>query len=178
MFLIEPMDILYFRTMDIALLILGVLLIMIGLAGSFLPIIPGPLTSWFGLLSIQYTSKVDQDWSFLGWTLAIAIFIMLLDYLIPIWGTKAFGGTKAGAIGSTIGLVVGLFFPPFGIIFGPFVGALAGELSKKSSRKVALKAAFGSFLGFLTGVMLKFIVSFIYLLFFVSAAWNGFESWF
>ena len=164
--------------MDIALLILGGLLIMLGMAGSFLPIIPGPLTSWFGLLSLQYTSKVEQDWHFLGWTLVVALIIMVLDYLIPIWGTKAFGGSKAGAIGTTMGLVVGLFFPPFGIIFSPFIGALAGELSKNTNRQIALKAAFGSFLGFLSGVLLKFIVSFIYLLFFASTAWKAFDSWF
>ena len=164
--------------MDIALLILGGLLIMLGMAGSFLPIIPGPLTSWFGLLSLHYTSKVEQDWYLLGWTLAVALIVMALDYLIPIWGTKAFGGTKAGAIGATVGLVVGLFFPPFGIIFGPFIGALAGELSKNADRKTALKAALGSFLGFLSGVLLKFIVSFIYLLFFASTAWKAFDSWF
>ena len=137
--------------MDIALLILGGLLIMLGMAGSFLPIIPGPLTSWFGLLSLHYTTKVEQDWHFLGWTLAVALIVMALDYFIPIWGTKAFGGTKAGAIGATVGLVVG---------------------------KTALKAALGSFLGFLSGVLLKFIVSFIYLLFFASTAWKAFDSWF
>ena len=164
--------------MDIALLILGGLLIMLGMAGSFLPIIPGPLTSWFGLLSLHYTAKVEQDWHFLGWTLAVASIVMALDYFIPMWGTKAFGGTKAGAIGATVGLVVGLFFPPFGIIFGPFIGALAGELSKNADRKTALKAALGSFLGFLSGVLLKFIVSFIYLLFFASTAWKAFDSWF
>ena len=164
--------------MDIGLLILGGLLIMLGMAGSFLPIIPGPLTSWFGLFSLHYTSKVEQDWHFLGWTLVVALIIMVLDYLIPIWGTKAFGGSKAGAVGATVGLVVGLFFPPFGIIFGPFIGALAGELSKNTNRQIALKAAFGSFLGFLSGVLLKFIVSFIYLLFFASTAWKAFDSWF
>ena len=162
--------------MDIALLILGALLIMLGLAGSFLPIIPGPLTSWFGLLSLQYTSKIDQDWGFLGWTLAIALVIMILDYIIPIWGTKAFGGTKAGAIGSTIGLIVGLFIPPFGIILGPFVGAFAGEVSKNPNRQVALKAAFGSFLGFLSGTVLKLIVSLVYMLFFVSTALKEFQG--
>jgi uncharacterized protein YqgC (DUF456 family) len=164
--------------MDIGLLILGGLLIMLGMAGSFLPIIPGPLTSWFGLLSLHYTSKVEQDWHFLGWTLVIALIIMVLDYLIPIWGTKAFGGSKAGTVGATVGLVVGLFFPPFGIIFGPFIGAFAGELSKNTNRQIALKAAFGSFLGFLSGVLLKFIVSFIYLLFFASTGWKAFNSWF
>lgn len=163
--------------MDIMLLCLGALLIMVGLAGSFLPVIPGPLTSWFGLLSLQYTSKIEQDWNFLGWTLAVALFIMLLDYLIPIWGTKAFGGTKAGAIGSTIGLIVGLFFPPFGIILGPFIGAYVGELSKNANQKIAFKAAVGSFLGFLTGVALKLIVTIIYMLFFVSTAWKGFGGW-
>ena len=151
---------------------------MLALAGYFLPIFPGPLTSWFGLLSLHYTSKVEQDWHFLGWTLVVALIIMMLDYLIPIWGTKAFGGSKAGAIGATVGLVVGLFFPPFGIIFGPFIGALAGELSKNTNHQLALKAAFGSFLGFLSGVLLKFIVSFIYLLFFASTAWKAFDSWF
>jgi len=176
--LIVAVNYLYFRIMDLALLILGALLIMLGLAGSFLPVIPGPLTSWFGLLSLHYTSKIAQDWGFLGWTLAIALVIMLLDYIIPIWGTKAFGGTKSGAIGSTIGLVVGLFFPPFGIVLGPFIGAFAGELSKNPNRKIALKAAFGSFLGFLSGMALKLIVSLVYMLFFVSTSWKGFQSWF
>ena len=59
--------------MDIVLLVLGALLIMLGLAGSFLPVIPGPLTSWFGLLSLHNTSKITQDRSFLGWTHAIAL---------------------------------------------------------------------------------------------------------
>ena len=164
--------------MDIALLILGCLLIMLGLAGSFLPIIPGPLTSWLGLLSLQYTTKVEQDWYFLGWTLAIALIVMALDYVIPLLGTKALGGTKAGTIGSTIGMLLGLLFMPFGIIFGPYIGAFAGELSQNSDRKMAFRAALGSFLGFLTGVVLKFIVSFVYLLFFASTALKVYQSWF
>ena len=151
---------------------------MLGLAGSFLPIIPGPLTSWLGLLSLHYTTKVEQDWYFLGWTLVIALIVMALDYVIPLLGTKALGGTKAGTIGSTIGMLLGLLFMPFGIIFGPFIGAFAGELSQNSDRKKALRAAFGSFIGFLTGVMIKFIVSFVYLLFFASTALRVYDNWF
>ncbi len=164
--------------MDIALLALGGILIMIGLAGSFLPVIPGPLTSWFGLLALQSTSVIPQDWTFLGWTLGIALFIMALDYLIPILGTKAMGGTKAGAVGSTIGLILGLFFMPFGIILGPFIGAYVGERSKNPNRKAAFKAAMGSLLGFMTGVVLKFVVSFIYLVFFATDATKAFSSLF
>ncbi len=162
--------------MDMLLLLLGFIFIMLGLAGSFLPIIPGPLTSWLGLLALHYTSVIPQDWHFLGWTLAIALLIMVLDYLIPILGTKALGGTKAGTIGSTIGMLLGLLFMPFGIIFGPFIGAFAGELSQNSNRKKAFRAALGSFIGFLTGVVLKFVVSFIYLLFFAPKAWEVFSS--
>lgn len=152
--------------MDVVLIILGGVLMILGLAGSFLPVLPGPLTSWFGLLALHYTSKGEQSWTFLGWTLAIALFIMALDYIIPILGTKFLGGTKAGVIGSTIGFIVGLFFLPIGIILGPFIGAYVGELSKSPNQKSALKAAFGSLLGFLSGVVLKFVVSVVYLVFF------------
>jgi len=152
--------------MDIVLIILGAVLMIVGLAGSFIPVIPGPLTSWLGLLALHYTSKVEQDWTFLGWTLVIAIFIMVLDYIVPIVGTKFFGGSKAGVIGSTIGLIVGLFFMPIGIILGPFIGAYVGEISQSPNQKSALKAAVGSLLGFLSGVVIKFVVSAVYLVFF------------
>ena len=72
----------------------------------------------------------------------------MLDYIIPAWGTKRFGGSKAGAWGTTIGLIVGILAPiPFGILIGPFVGALIGEIGfNKTKGKQALKAAVGSFL--------------------------------
>ena len=79
--------------MDILFLLVGFLLVVIGVAGSFLPIIPGPLCGWLGLLLIHLTSVVTMDWTFLGITLSVAILIFILDYFIPIWGTKRFGGT-------------------------------------------------------------------------------------
>lgn len=96
------------------------------------------------------------NWWFLGITLAVVIIVSVLDYTIPIAGTKRFGGSKAGMIGTTIGLVVALFVPIFGlfgIIIWPFIGALVGELINKSDSKNALKAAFGSFLGFVASTM-------------------------
>ena len=158
--------------MDVFLIILGVLLSVIGLAGSFLPVIPGPLTSWFGLLSLYMTSFIPTNKTFLGVTLFFSILIIILDYFIPIWGTKRFGGSKAGAIGTGIGMLIGIFFGPIGILLGPFIGAFAGEMSHQADRKKALKAAFGSFLGFLTGTFLKFTVSLIFLIFFVFKLWE------
>jgi len=161
--------------MDIFLLALGFILMLVGILGSFLPVLPGPPVSWVGLLLLYTTSVIPMNWTFLGITLAIALLVIALDYIIPAMGTKKFGGTRAGVIGTTIGLVVALIFPifgPFGIIIWPFIGALAGELLNKADKKTATKAAFGSFLGFLTGTFLKFMVAIVFLGLFISKAWQ------
>ncbi|MCF6213978.1 MAG: DUF456 domain-containing protein [Flavobacteriaceae bacterium] len=159
--------------MDILLLIIGFILMILGLAGAFIPVLPGPLTSWGGLLLLSFTKAVSISTSFLTITLGVALLVWLLDYFIPILGTKKFGGTKYGMWGTTIGLLLGLFFfPPIGIITGPFAGALVGELvhDNKNTHK-AFKAAIGSFIGFLFSTGLKFIVSIIYLVLFLQYFW-------
>lgn len=161
--------------MDITLLIIGFLFMLIGILGSFLPVLPGPPISWIGLLLLYLTKAVPDNWWVLGITLVLALIILALDYIIPAMGTKKFGGTKAGMIGTTIGLLVALFFPilgPLGIIIWPFAGALIGELLNKADKKTATKAAFGSFLGFLTGTFLKFMVAIVYLGLFIAKAWE------
>ncbi|WP_147677291.1 DUF456 domain-containing protein [Algibacter pacificus] len=155
--------------MDIILIIIAALFMLLGIVGSFLPVLPGPITSWFGLLIAYFTEAVPMNTSFLIITLVIAIAIWVLDYIIPAIGTKRFGGTKYGVIGTTVGLIVGLFAPiPGGIIIGPFVGALIGELINKNDTKTATKAAFGSFIGFLTSTFIKFVVAIIYLGLFIG----------
>lgn len=161
--------------MDIALLILGFILMLTGILGSFLPVLPGPPVSWLGLLLLYLTNAIPNDWVLLGITLVVALVVFAMDYVIPVMGTKKFGGSKAGMAGTTIGLLVALFFPIlgiFGIIVWPFIGAVAGELINKADQKTALKAAFGSFLGFLTGTFLKFMVAVVYLGLFISKAWE------
>ncbi|MGK0494305.1 MAG: hypothetical protein ACJAU2_000684 [Maribacter sp.] len=161
--------------MDIALLIIGFLFMLVGILGSFLPVLPGPPISWIGLFLLYLTKSVPDNWWVLGITLVVALIILALDYIIPAIGTKKFGGTKAGMIGTTIGLLIALFFPilgPLGIIIWPFIGALIGELLNKADKKTATKAAFGSFLGFLTGTFLKFMVAIVYLGLFITKAWE------
>lgn len=160
--------------MDIALLIIGIILMILGILGSFLPVLPGPITSWIGLLVLHLSNAVPLNWTFLGITFAIAFIIWLIDYFIPAIGTKRFGGTRYGVIGTMVGLIIGIFFfPPFGLIIGPFLGAFIGELIKDSKdSKRALKAAFGSFIGFLTSTFLKFITAVIYTGLFFSIFWE------
>lgn len=166
--------------MDIFLLVVAFLFVCLGIIGAFLPILPGPITSWIGLLLLHFTKAVPTDSTFLLITFIIALLIFFLDYLIPAMGTKRFGGTKKGVYGTTIGLIIGLFSPiPFGILIGAFFGALIGELShdsKDSSR--ALKASFGALLGFLASVTIKFSVALVYFVFFCIVAWEYKEAFF
>lgn len=161
--------------MDLFLVFIGFILMLVGILGSFLPVLPGPPVSWIGLLVLHSTSAIPMNWTFLGITFAVALIVFALDYIIPAMGTKKFGGTRAGMIGTTLGLLVALIFPvfgPFGIIIWPFIGALVGELLNKADKKTATKAAFGSFLGFLTGTFLKFMVAIVFLGLFLSKAWQ------
>ena len=133
--------------MDIAIAIGALVLILIGFVGSALPVIPGPILSWVGYLLLKWT-RFSQDrmegyettlWIFLF----LVILVTVLDYVVPVWGTKKWGGSKAGMWGATIGLIIGLFFGPFGIILGPFIGAFLGELISGKKEKEALKAGWG-----------------------------------
>ena len=159
--------------MDIFFIIIAAAFMVLGIIGSFLPVLPGPITSWIGILVLYLMPEIDVSAVTLLITLIIAILIWILDYFIPAMGTKKFGGTKAGMIGTTVGLIIGLIAPiPGGIIIGPFVGAFLGEVINKADSKTALKAAFGSLLGFLTSAFIKFVVTVIYLGVFISILWN------
>ena len=158
--------------MDIFLLILGIVLMFIGLIGSFIPVLPGPMASWLGLAALYYTEPVPANRTVLWVSLVIVIILTVVDNFIPAMGTKKFGGSKAGTNGSLAGALIGLFFGPLGIIFGPFVGALIGELLHDSKDFTkAFKAALGSFLGFLVSTGLKIFVCFILLYYFMDAFW-------
>ena len=162
--------------MYIFLLIVGFLLAITGIIGSILPILPGPILGWFGLLLLYLTKIVPINYTLLGITLVVAIAVLVLDYVIPSVGTKKFGGTKFGVIGTTIGLILGIFFfPPIGLIVGPFVGAFIGEIVfNKTKGPQALKSALGSFLGFLASTIMKLTISLVFLGIFI---WEVLENW-
>lgn len=143
--------------MDIFLLVLAFLCLLIGIIGCIVPGLPGTPIAYAGLWIAQATDRVDFSWQMLLVWGIVTIVISVLDYIVPAWGTKHYGGSKWGVWGSTIGVFVGLFFGAIGVIVGPLVGAILGELVAGKQLQEAIKAGWGSFIGILFGTILKLI---------------------
>ena len=159
--------------MDLLLIIISAVLIISGIIGSFMPILPGPLTSWFGLFILNLISSVEIDSALLIITFIIAITIFILDSLIPIYGSKYFGATKYGIIGASIGLVIGIITPiPFGILIGPILGALIGELLFNNDLRKSIKSSIGVLIGFVASSLIKFVISIVYLMIYLVQLWE------
>lgn len=151
--------------MENLLIIVGGVFMILGLLGSFPPLLPGIPLSWTGLLLIHLTEAVPMNYTFLSITLLITFVVFGLQYIIPALGTRYFGGSKYGMIGATAGLIAGIFIPiPFAILIVPFGGAYIGELVNKLNSKNALKAASGSFLGLIASTFMEFICTLIFLI--------------
>lgn len=162
--------------MDSILLIIGFICMIVGVFGSFMPVLPGPTISWVGILLLHLTNAVENNYYILGISLVFTIFISVLDYTIPAKGTKKFGGSKFGVWGTNIGMILGFFFIPLplGFIIGAFFGAFLGEIYFNSNDKQqALKAATGSIIGFLASSFMKFIVCVLYLGLFLIVVWDN-----
>lgn len=141
---------------------------VLGIIGCLVPVLPGPPFSFLGLILLhlsRFGHFTNPTLITLG---VIAVVVTVLDYIVPIWGTKRFGGSKYGTRGATVGLIIGLFLGPLGIIIGPLLGAFVGEMIFKDDMGYAFKASFGSLLGFLTGIGLKLAASFIITFYFVK----------
>ena len=157
--------------MDIALLVIAFLLMLIGIVGCIVPGLPGAPIAYAGLWIAQATERVDFSWQFLLVWGIVTVVISALDYIVPAWGTKRYGGTKWGVWGSTIGVFVGLFAGPWGVILGPLVGAVIGELLGGKAAQEALRAGWGSFIGILFGTILKLIACGLMLTALIQAVW-------
>ena len=153
---------------DYLLLITGIILMITGIIGCLVPVLPGPPISFLGLISLHFTRFGHFTEAALITFGAIALTVTVLDYIVPVWGTKKFGGSKYGTRGAAIGLIIGLFLGPLGLIIGPLAGAFVGELIFRDDINYAIKAGFGSLLGFLTGVGLKLAASFVMTFYFVK----------
>lgn len=148
--------------METALIIIAIACGVVGLIGAVVPVIPGTLISYAGLLVVSFTEGSNVGVAKLVVWGVISVAVIVLDYILPAFLSKRFGGTKWGSWGATIGTLLGLLFGPVGIILGPFVGAVVGEmLHEQLEFRDALKVGFGSMLSFLVGTLFKLIVGFV-----------------
>ena len=143
--------------MEIAMLILALLVMAVGLVGSFLPMIPGVPLVYSGYLIYGLASH----WQKYGSTTMIifglvTVLVIALDYVAGSVGAKKFGASRVGAWGAIIGAVVGvLTFNLIGLVVGTFGGAVLGELILGRTMGEAFRSGWGAFLGFLTGSLFK-----------------------
>ena len=155
-----------------------IILVIVGVIGAIIPGIPGPPVSFVGFLLAWLLLDNDFSYWYIITTGVLAVIITVLDYYMPVYGTKKFHGTKSGQWGSTIGLIVSIFvlpwlgitIGPFGIVgmlLGPFFGAYIGELIAKN-RENAWRSAFGSFIGFLLGTFMKLVYCIVIVVFVVK----------
>ena len=150
------------------LLILFVILccLFLGFIGAILPIIPGPILSYLGLIFIHFFTECSfSNLEILVLTL-LTIVVFFSDYILQFLGVKKFGGGKYSIYGTVIGLLFGLFFSPIGLILGPFIGAFIGALIDSKKNDQAIIIAFGALVGFLFGTFIKIAFS-IYVIYFV-----------
>ena len=136
--------------------LLAVLLLVAGLIGLFLPVLPGAPLIFAGLVIAAWA----EDFHYAGlWTVVLLAIITLLtlgvDFWATIFGAKKFGASKRAVIGALIGLVIGIFLGFPGIIFGPFIGAVVGELSAQKNFKQATRAGVGATIGLVLGAAIK-----------------------
>ena len=149
--------------MDITVLlwIMGAVLIIIGIAGLFLPVIPGAVVLFAGLVVAAWA----DDFAYVGWKTLTALGVLALltypaDFLASAFGAKRFGASPRAITGAVIGAVVGIFFGLPGVLIGPFLGAVAGELLTQRHLGKAGRAGIGATLGLVLGVAAKLAIAF------------------
>ena len=149
--------------MDVLIYVLSFLLLVGGIAGCVLPILPGAPLGYAGLLLLHFTGRADFSTTQLVTWLIIVVILQVVDFITPLLGSKYTGGSEFGNRGCVAGTLIGMFFLPWGIIVGPFIGAVAGEMLGGSDLSHAIWAGIGSLIGFLVGTLLKVIVCFYFL---------------
>lgn len=141
--------------------VISLILLFIGMLGTFLPVLPGLLLSLAGLLIYKYGTGSDLSVIYIVIFTLLTIISAVLNYIIPARTNQKYGGTRWGSVGSVIGTLLGLFFfPPFGFFFGMLAGVFVGELlHDQKDKQKALNSVKGAFIGFVYGTGFSFVIA-------------------
>ena len=152
--------------------IISAALILIGLAGTVLPLLPGTLLVWAGILVGAWI----DDFTRVGITTVVIISVLAvlawaLDFVAGLLGAKRAGASKLALIGAAVGTVVGIFMGLVGVLFMPLVGAAIGEYWAQKDQQRAAKVAVATWLGLMLGMIAKVVLSFVMVGIFLVALW-------
>jgi uncharacterized protein YqgC (DUF456 family) len=162
----------YARAMDLQMLwyILAGALILVGLAGTVLPALPGLPVVFAGMLLAAWAGGFRE---ISGWTIALLAVLTAVSIGVDIaataLGAKRVGAGKGAMFGAALGTLVGAFFSLPGLILGPFLGAMIAELVRGRELAHASKIGFGTWVGLAVGTALKIALAFAMLGIFVFA---------
>jgi uncharacterized protein len=158
--------------MDTSLLLwlLAGLLMLVGLAGTLLPLLPGIPLMLIGMLIAAWA----DDFTRIGWVTLVILgvltaFSFVIELVAASLGAKRVGASRAAVVGAAVGTALGFFLGLPGLILGPFVGALAGELLARRDPARAVHVGIGAWVGFLLGTIAKLAVAFMMLGVFLAA---------
>jgi uncharacterized protein YqgC (DUF456 family) len=137
------------------------ILVVAGLAGLVLPVLPGAPLLFGGVLLAAWA----EDFTYLGTGTLIAEGVLaglaiLADFVAGAFGAKRYGASSRAVLGATIGAVVGIFFGLIGVLVGPFLGAVIGELSVRRDLEAAGRAGVGATIGLALGTAAKLALGF------------------
>lgn len=147
--------------MIIIITIISILLIITGLIGIVIPILPGSFFVYLGLfLYGLYTNAISP--AVLTILAALIIVTMTLNYFIGLWGIKKMGATKYGTWGGIIGIIIGLIFSPFGLVsifLCPILGTIIGEIIGGKKLLASAKISLGHLMGYFIALILEFTLA-------------------
>ena len=155
---------------DVALWVVSVALIMVGVAGTVLPALPGTALVLGGIVLGAW---VDDFTRVSVGTLAVittlAVLAWVLDYVAGLVGAQRAGASRQALIGAALGTVAGLFLGLVGVLFMPLVGAAVGEYLARKDKRRALNVGISTWLGMMIGLIAKVVLAFMMIGIFVVA---------
>lgn len=156
--------------MALILWALAVLLVVVGLIGALVPVLPGAVLVFVGLVLAAWADDFTRVGPMTLVALALVTGVVYaVDFLAGAYGVEKTGASRRALVGAVLGTLVGLFFGLPGIVLGPFVGAVVGEYTVRRQLVDAGRAGAGAWLGIVLGVVAKIALIFVMLGIFLAA---------